>query len=494
MLPRLLPAFVLAAGIALAAQAPARIDPSRFLAHVKWLSSDELGGRGNGTEALDRAAAYIRDRFRDAGLDTVEQPFDTEVSLEPPASATLVVDDAGKRRELALGRDYYPLSLLDRTPVTPPPEMLDVPVVFAGYGISAPAMHYDDYARVDVRDTAVVVLTHEPQELDPGSRFDGRNLTPGAAIAQKAREARERGARLLIVIEDPVHATDPVTRAAWWTDPQADTMVIPVVRIARSRISSSIPELDFAKAAAAIDRTLQPQSRRIESARISYVEYRARFTARLHNIVGVRRGADPALAGEAVVIGAHYDHIGSGGSLSESPQSAGQVHNGADDNASGVAAILEMARAVSGARLRLRRTLVFAAFAGEELGLRGSEQYADAPAVPLAQTRAMINLDMVGRAHGRVHVGVFGAGAGPPLLPRLRQWTQLSVQDFEHGGYSLEESDVGPFVRRGVPAIAFFTGFHADYHRPTDDWPAIDAAGGAAVAELALKLIEDLAR
>ena len=166
-------------------------------------------------------------------LGATEQPFETEVSIEPPASAALVVNDAGKRRELALGRDYYPLSLLDRSPATPPLEMQDVPVVFAGYGISAPGLHYDDYAGVEVRDAAVVVLTHEPQELDPGSTFDGRNLTPGAAIAQKARVARERGARLLIVVEDPVHATDPVTRAAWWTDPQADSMGIPVVRVAR---------------------------------------------------------------------------------------------------------------------------------------------------------------------------------------------------------------------------------------------------------------------
>ena len=105
----------------------------------------------------------------------------------------------------------------------------------------------------------------------------------------------------------------------------------------------------------------------------------------------------------------------------------------------------------------------------------------------------MVNLDMVGRAHGRVMVGVFGPPTPVPFS-RLRAWTRLTVEDFARGGYDADESDVGPFARHGVPAVAFFTGFHADYHRPSDDWPTIDAAGGAAIAELALRLVEELAR
>jgi hypothetical protein len=491
---RALPAFLLATGLALAPPAPARVDATRFLAHVKWLSADELEGRGNGSNGLERAAAYVRDRFRDAGLEENDQTFDAEVAIDPPATAALLIDDDGRRHTLALGRDYYPLSILDRSPSTPPPAVSDAPVVFAGYGISAPALRYDDFAGVDVRDAAVLVMTHEPQEQDPRSVFDGRSLTPAAAIAQKARAAQAHGARLLMVVDDPSHAGDRVTRSAWWTDPQSDNMGIPVVRVARDQIAAAIGGLGLDRAAAAIDRTLQPQSRRLDGVRLAYVEYRARFTAKLRNVIGIRRGTDPALASEAVVVGAHYDHIGAGGALSESPQSAGQVHNGADDNASGVAALLELARAAARAPSRLRRSLVFVAFAGEELGLRGSEQYTAAPPIALDRTRAMINLDMVGRARGRVLVGAFGRLPGPPLLPRLQSWTRLAVQDFARGGYSEEESDVGPFAKRGVPAVAFFTGFHSDYHRPTDDWPAVDADGGAAVAELALKLVEELAR
>jgi hypothetical protein len=499
-MPRVLLMLVLAAGAALAAQAPGRVSPARFLAHVKWLADDDLAGRGNGMEGLERAGAYVRDQLQAAGLTggvdgLFEQPFDAEVRLDPPASTTLTLSGGPQRRVLALGRDFYPLSILERRPSVPPPALNDAPVVFAGYGISAEGLRYDDYAGLDVRDAAVLVFTHEPQEHDAGSVFDGRNLTPGAAVSQKAREARERGARLLMVVEDPTHADDRATRAAWWTDPQSENMGIPVVRIARERVSQAFPDFDLERVASLIDRTLRPQSHRLDPVRVTYVEYRAQFTAHVRNVLGVLPGSDPALAHQAVVIGAHYDHIGTGGELSESPEATGQIHNGADDNASGVAALIEMARAAARTRARFGRTLLFAAFAGEELGLRGSEHYVATPPIPLERTHAMVNLDMVGRARGRVMVGTFGPRLSGWTLPaRLRPWTRLVVQDFTRGGYSVDESDVAPFARRGVPAITFFTGFHSDYHRPSDDWASIDAEGGAAIAELALRLVEELAR
>jgi hypothetical protein len=493
-------ALVLVASVALAAQAPPQpIAPDRFLAHVRWLSADELGGRGNGLDGLERAGTYVREQFRTAGLTgavagNFDQTFEAEVRIDPPADTSLIVTEGDARRVLALGRDFYPLSILERAPDASPPSADQVPVVFAGYGISAPGLHYDDYAEVDVRDAAVLVLTHEPQEQDARSVFAGRDLTPMAALSQKAREARERGARLLMVVEDPSHVDDRATRATWWTDPQSDTMGLPVLRVARDRVSVAMPGLDLTSVAAIIDRTLRPQSRRLESIRVSYVEHRAQFTARLRNIVGVLRGSDPALAREAVVVGAHYDHIGPGGALSEAPEATGQVHNGADDNASGVAALIEMARAAVRSRARFRRSVVFAAFAGEELGLRGSAHYVLDPAVALNLTRAMVNLDMVGRARGHVMVGTFGPRIPLAVPARLRLWTSLLVQDFARGGYDADASDVAPFIQAGVPAIAFFTGFHADYHRPSDDWSGVDAEGGAAIAGLALRLVEELSR
>jgi hypothetical protein len=491
-------ALVLASSVALA-QALAPRAPDRFLSHVRWLAADELGGRGNGLDGLERAGTYVREQFRAAGLTGAfaggfDQTFEAEVRIDPPADTALLVSTGGDRQALALGRDFYPLSVLERAPSSAPPAAEQVALVFAGYGISAPSLGYDDFADVDVRGAAVLVLTHEPQEHDARSVFGGRDLTPMAAVSQKAREARERGARLLMLVEDPSHVDDRATRPTWWTDPQTDTMGLPVLRVARDRLGAAIPGLDLASAAGIIDRTLRPQSRRLESVRVSYVEHRAQFMARLRNVVGVLRGSDPALAREAVVVGAHYDHIGPGGALSEAPEATGQVHNGADDNASGVAAVIEMAGAAVRSRARFRRSIVFAAFAGEELGLRGSSQYVLDPPIALGLTRAMVNLDMVGRARGHVMVGAFGPRLPLAVPARLRPWTSLLVQDFARGGYEADASDVAPFVRAGVPAIAFFTGFHADYHRPSDDWAAVDADGGAAIAALALRLVEELSR
>jgi len=494
--------LVLLWAAALAAQSPTRPTAPTFLSHVRQLSSDALRGRGNGTPDLERAADYVTAQFREAGLEggagggSFDQPFETGVRIEPPSTATLVLTGGGTTHTLALGVDFYPLSALDRRQGAPPPAFDDVPLVFAGYGISAPGLGYDDYAGVDVRGAAVLVLTHEPQEHDGRSAFDGRNLTPAASISAKAREARERGARLLLVVEDPSHVDDRAMRGAWSSDPQRDAMGIPVLRVARERLARVAPALDLEAAAGQIDRTLHPGSRPIDGVTLDYVEHRAQFTARVRNVVGILRGADPSLAREAVVVGAHYDHVGTGGEFPEAPEATGDIHNGADDNASGTAALIEMARAASATRARFRRSVVFVAFAGEELGLRGSQHYVRHPAVPLERTVAMVNLDMVGRARGRVMVGAFGwRGGFPALLKRMRSWTSLRLEDFlRGGGYQPDQSDGASFAASGVPAVAFFTGFHADYHRPSDDWERIDAQGGAEVARLALRVVEELAR
>ena len=181
---------------------------------------------------------------------------------------------------------------------------------------------------------------------------------------------------------------------------------------------------------------------------ISYTEHRAKLRPRLRNVVALVRGSDPARAGEAIVVGAHYDHLGLGGQFSDSPESTGAVHNGADDNASGTAAMLEVCRALA-RQPRLPRTVVCAAFAGEEIGLLGSAHYVLHPAVPIDRTIAMINLDMVGRARGRVMVGMFGRKPWMTDLPRtMRDWTLLTIDDFARGGYQAGSSDDASFTAR----------------------------------------------
>jgi Zn-dependent M28 family amino/carboxypeptidase len=212
----------------------------------------------------------------------------------------------------------------------------------------------------------------------------------------------------------------------------------------------------------------------------------------VRNVVGVLPGSDPARAREAIVIGAHYDHVGLGGRLSLTPERAGEIHNGADDNASGTASVIEMARAAIADRTRFPRTLIFVTFAGEERGLLGSQHYVRSPApIPIASTVAMLNLDMVGRSRGAVDISGLDKGAVRDDMMSAAQ--TVGNLEIKQEGPGAGRSDDSSFLDARVPAINFFTGFHADYHRPTDDWEKIEKAGTARVATLALEFAARLA-
>jgi Zn-dependent M28 family amino/carboxypeptidase len=194
---------------------------------------------------------------------------------------------------------------------------------------------------------------------------------------------------------------------------------------------------------------------------------------------------------QAIVIGAHYDHVGLGGRFSAAPERTGEIHNGADDNASGTAGVIEIARAAAADRSRFPRSLVFVTFAGEERGLLGSAYYASNPAIPIGETVAMLNLDMVGRANGKVNVS--GLDMAPSLERDLEAAGKAAGIEIRHEGPGAGRSDDSSFLDRRIPAINFFTGFHPDYHRPTDDWDKVDAPGAARVAMLALEFAARIA-
>jgi Zn-dependent M28 family amino/carboxypeptidase len=242
-----------------------------------------------------------------------------------------------------------------------------------------------------------------------------------------------------------------------------------------------------------IDGDLMPRSRALNGTTLRYVEHLSHNRKTVGNVVGVLPGSDQARAREVIVIGAHYDHVGMGGRNSAAPERTGEIHNGADDNASGTAAIIEMARQAAQARARFPRTLVFVAFAAEERGLLGSARYVrDAP-LPINQTIAMLNLDMVGRSRGSVDVS--GLETAPSLEAALAG-AMKTVPDLtvRREGPGAGRSDDWSFIRRRIPAINFFTGFHNDYHRPTDDWDKIDVDGTRKVARLALELAAQIAQ
>jgi hypothetical protein len=498
---RLLIPFTAALLIAAAREAqspgPESIAESRYMEHVKFLASDDLAGRGNGTPGLERAAQYIADQLRAAGVQPAVngswfQPFQIVTGLEVREGNKLTIAGEKGPTSFQLGRTYLPLSVV--TEASAAPAEASLPLVFAGYGVSAPALNYDDYEDLDVRGKAVVIFTHEPQENDGKSPFDGRAFTQHASLMQKAMVARAQGARVLLLVIDPSHDADSANYSGWLRDPQADDFGIAVLRVERAQLQQALgASLDLEATARAIDADLKPRSRPVPGVSVDSVERFAKVRREVRNVVGTIAGSDPSLAPEAVVVGAHYDHLGLGGRHSMAPDSTGQVHNGADDNASGTAALLEIAHALGGAATRPARTIVFAAFAGEELGLLGSAWYVEHPVVPLDATVAMVNLDMVGRPAGRVLVsGVESAPALDADVKAAGKGRKVGLKSFREGA-GVGSSDDTSFLVRKVPAIGFFSGFHADYHRPSDDPDKIDVAGAAEVARIALSLVERIA-
>jgi hypothetical protein len=496
--------FVLAAalaGVAAAASAlPADIQPESLLGHIKFLSSDDLKGRGNGTEGLEKAADYVAQQFKAAGLrpgagnENWFQSFELIAGLTVGRDNRLSIEHRGKRVSFVLGASYYPLAASANDSVTTASaDLAQLPLVFAGYGLSAPDVGYDDYARIDVTGKAVLIFSHEPQERDPNSRLSGNRPLPQTTLQAKAAAARSKGARALLVVSDPSHQTDEAQYELFSADPDAENHDIPVLRVRREEMKPLIEAWRLDALARFIDSDLVPRSQALDGATVDYQEHLAKNRRTVRNVVGILPGSDPAKANEAIVIGAHYDHVGLGGRLSVAPGGAGEIHNGADDNASGTAAIIEMARAAVTERSRFPRTIVFVGFAGEERGLLGSAHYVSDPVVPAHDTIAMLNLDMVGRSRGAVDVS--GLEASPSMEDDLKAAQRAAGTDLDirRQGPGAGRSDDASFIARRIPAINFFTGFHGDYHRPGDDWEKIDAPGIRRVATLALELAARLA-
>jgi hypothetical protein len=487
---------LLAAGVQAATPA---VDADRLLDHIKFLASDDMKGRASGSPELERAADYIAQQFKEMGLapggddGSWFEPFELTAGISVGQGNSLVISDRSRSVRFTLGSTYYPLSTVPNESTSIPSEKDDkLPIVFAGYGLAAPEQHYDDYDGVDVSGKAVLIFTHEPQENNANSPLNGNRPMPQTTLYQKAAVAHDLGARLLIAVQDPAHSADQGLYHAFEEVPDLDEAGLPVLRVRRNEMQPLIDAWGLDALAAQIDRDLRPRSHLVKDATVDYTEFLARNRKTVRNVVGVLRGSDPARAAEAIVIGAHYDHVGLGGRLSMTPERAGEIHNGADDNASGTASVIEIARAAAADRARFPRTLIFVAFAGEERGLLGSAHYVAHPPVTMASTVAMLNLDMVGRSRGAVDVSGFtDRRFEEDLMAAAKATGSIEIKQEGPGDGRRDDSSI---QAARVPAINIFTGFHADYHRPTDDWQKIEKAGTARVATLALEFAARLAQ
>jgi hypothetical protein len=466
--------------------ATAAPDPARVRAEVAWLADPAREGRGIGTAGGASAAAWIADRFREAGLAPAWGAGYAQ-RFEAPFRATL-----GDRNALALGgtapalgRDWLPLGFSDDGTV-------EAELVFAGYGISAPDLGYDDYAGLDATGKVVLVAQDFPRESDPASPFrDPRHYRYGE-WRTKAIAAREHGAAALVAVRD-LWAHDGPDDLPPWRGQVASRAGLLAVRATAAALARA--GIDVRALAAPGEADGRPHSRALGTVVRLAVEVRHE-RAETANVVAILPGSDPAVASECVVVGAHHDHLGLGGDASLAPDRVGAVHPGADDDASGVAALLEIGRALAAEGPR-RRTVLLAAFAGEEIGLLGSARLVADPPAPCAVDRMqlMVNLDMVGRPRdGRLYVdGADTAKGLRALLPALVSRPPALPLRLAFGGDGYGPSDQTSFLARGVPVLFLFTGAHADYHRPTDTADKVDAAGVANVARLVLRVVREAA-
>jgi hypothetical protein len=524
----------------------------RLLGELKYLASDELEGRGVGTKGLETAAELIRDEFARAGLDVTAtdggayQKFTvvTGSKLGEANHLTLLGPD-DRRFELTMDEDYEVGSFGGSG-------SFKKPLVFCGYGIDSD--EYDDFEGVELKDRVAVIMRRNPQQARKDGPFAAPHggVSRHASLTTKLSNAFRRGAAAVLFVSEPYttrvqlanmqenlaeaeRKLVEISRNLTKADPnnvqalkklkaeQVDTekliatlqerikrfdadplmdfgyggngqdSSIPVFHISQetcnellqASVGKSLPEIE-----AAIDEDLKPQSRVLDGWQADGTASVERVRTEIKNVIGVLEGEGPH-KDETIVVGAHYDHIGRGGPESAAVGSK-EIHNGADDNASGTVALLELARRLGAREKPLPRRVVFIAFTGEETGLLGSAHYVKEPVFPLEETVAMYNMDMVGRLRDD-ELTIFGTGTA-------KEFDALIKNVAEDDGFKLTfkpegfgPSDHSSFYGKKIPVLHLFTNSHRDYHRPSDDWDKVNVAGIRRVVDFLHDLIVETA-
>ncbi|MFO8130299.1 MAG: M20/M25/M40 family metallo-hydrolase [Bacteroidales bacterium] len=483
-LPVALLAFMLLP-VFLIAQVSVEITAGELEEHVRYLASDELMGRKAGTRGDTLAAGYIRSQFEHAGLQLLEsdgyQYFDvvTDVAL----GQTNRLQYEGIAWEA--GEDFIPYAFSAA-------DVLTAPAVFAGFGLQVQndTLEWDDYKTIDAKGRWVILLSGFPDPDQDQSAFAGIS-----GIRDKVIAARDQGAVGVIVVSG--EQWDPGDRLpSLYFDRAGGNTGIPVIHVKRHVADTIISGTGHTLAqleARILDQDI-PFSFAIPGEVTAATDIH-KVHATTRNVIAMVPGSDPELRKEYLVVGAHYDHLGMGGpgSGSRNPDTL-VVHNGADDNASGVSGIIEIAENLSLRDNRPKRSIVFVAFGAEEMGLLGSGYFVENPPVPLEQIQAMINFDMIGRLDPEkrsVMVGGTGTSVqGAGILDRLQEGTAL-VLSYSPEGYG--PSDHAVFYGENIPVFFFNTGVHSDYHTMHDDAGLLNYEGQAEVSAFACRLIAELA-
>lgn len=560
LFPRLAPYVLLitvlcGAGLAQHSASTTPPDAERLRQHITYLASDQLEGRRTGTGGANLAADYIAKEFsryglrRSIGVDLPgmsileadsprryqqEFPYVAGVELEKNNSFSVNSRPADSNITLKVGEDWMPLGFSSNG------EIQKAGYLFVGYGITSAELKYDDYAGLSMKGTVAIALSGTPDGDNPHGQFARFEDPRWKAIA-----ARNAGAKALLVIAQEENFKDErLARLRY--DNSAGEAGLPVAVISMQTAARLFPSGTPKDVLAMLTRDAQASAklkapdagastalepamdaRQIGALPLNGVTLSVSIGITRHevsatNVIGILDGSDPQLKKEVIVIGAHYDHLGKGGEGSLAPRE-GEIHHGADDNASGVAGLLELARIFS-QRTRPKHTIVFMAFSGEEEGLLGSNYYVNHPLLPLANTVAMINMDMIGRMKdNKLIIGGIGTAqewrdvvARENIDPKVVSTTEMAsmpapgkVTAIVGGGsdsmkhvivrperfaLTLSEDGYGPsdhssFYAKQIPVLFFWTGTHEDYHKPSDTADKINYADEARVVGLVAQIV-----
>ena len=448
--------------------------------HITYLASDELEGRMTGTEALYKAADYLKREFEIYGLEPLFdgsyfQDFPFIEKLETGKNNEFVIEfinvNSPGGRYLKLGEEFIPLSFTDNL-------SMECKVVFAGYGISAKDLNYDDYEGIDVKDKIVVVFRNHPDMKSPHSKFE-----QFSSLRYKTTNARDKGAKGIIFINTNDKTDDPLVPLRY--DDAGRITGISAVSVKREQLGF----IPFKDLQIKIDSTLTPFSYLVEGnyLTIELTTEVKEVKGTSVNVGGIAKATNNKFPGEYLVIGAHFDHLGWGGQNSLY-MGEPSIHNGADDNASGTTGLLELAEKFSSINDKIDRDIVFIAFSGEELGLLGSSYVVNNFPLSIENDITMINMDMIGRLNDKKDLIVYGTGTSSKWKNILDDKNEYDFNlTFNDEGFG--PSDHSSFYGKKIPVLFFFTGTHTDYHKPSDDTEKINAAG----QEKVVKYVYDVA-
>jgi hypothetical protein len=473
-------------------------------ADLFFLASDGMQGRLTGTPESSLAAEYIKSRFERMGLkpvgpgDSYYQPYNLmSATLGEENLLEVVLGDNASLRQRPR-QDYYPHRFSASGHVRGS-------VVFAGFGIEAPKLGYDDYRGEAVQGNIVLVLDNEPGRNDPKSPFDGVVSSHYSRPLQKALTAQAKGAIGILFVQDVHNETGPgnfeASAKGYWPEGPSRRQRyrlaewVEKISIPAAQISPSLADIllrgtgkSLVELARAADNDRGTDPIRVPGIQLELTASVNRHVLLDRNVVGLIEGSDPNVKDEWVILCAHYDHVG--------VDEGGRVFNGADDDGSGTVALFEIAEAYAMAArdgIRPRRSILFAAWNSEESGLLGAWAYTESPLTPLNKTVAVLNMDMIGRnqevpegggrrfrgfevqtAESNDHsVNIVGFTYSADLLSEVKKANQSYGLEIETGydnnvSNILRRSDQWPFLQRGVPAFLFTTGFHPDYHTVND--------------------------